>query len=75
MPTPRAESILVGATVQVPHTGFDPEAIGLAVRAHVRHCHTRYDELLARRVDPGEASASVLAAVDEVVERWRVTPS
>ena len=54
---------------------FDPEAIDLAVRAHVRHGHTRYDELLVRGVDRGEARASVRAAVDEVVERWRVAPS
>ena len=54
---------------------FDQEAIGLAVRAHVRHSHTSYDELLARGVDRSQARASVRAAVDEVVERWRPTPS
>src|SRR5205807_329599 len=26
---------------------FEPKAIELAVRAHVRHCHTPYDRLLA----------------------------
>jgi hypothetical protein len=52
---------------------FDPEAIALAVRAHVRHRYTRYDELLAHGVDRGDARASVRDAVDEVVERWRRT--
>jgi hypothetical protein len=54
---------------------LDPEAIDLAVRAHVRHRHTRYDELLARGIDRGEARASVRGDVDEIVERWRVSPS
>jgi hypothetical protein len=54
---------------------FDLEAIDLAVRAHVRHCHTSYDGLLMRGVERGEARTSVRAAVDEVVERWRRTPS
>jgi hypothetical protein len=52
---------------------FDPEAIELAVRAHARHRYTRYDELLAQGVHRGDARASVRAAVDEVVERWRRT--
>jgi hypothetical protein len=50
---------------------FDPDAVELAVRAHVRHRHTRYDELLADGVDRGDARASVRAGVDEVLERWR----
>jgi hypothetical protein len=54
---------------------FDPDAIALAVRAHVRHRHTPYDELLAQGMDRGDARASVRDAVDEVVERWRGTPS
>jgi hypothetical protein len=52
---------------------FDPDAIDLAVRAHVRHRYTLYDELLARGVDRSDARASVRDAVDEVVERWRRT--
>jgi len=51
--------------------GFDPDAIELAVRAHVRHRYTRYDELLAHGVDRGTARASVRAALDEVVKRWQ----
>jgi hypothetical protein len=53
---------------------FDSDAIELAVRAHVRHRYSPYDELLAQGVDRGDARASVHDAVDEVVERWR-TPS
>jgi hypothetical protein len=45
---------------------FDPDAIELAVRAHVRHRYTRYDELLAHGVDRGDARASVHDVVDEV---------
>ena len=52
---------------------FDPDAIELAVRAHVRHRYTRYDELLAQGIDRGDARASVREAADEVVERWRRT--
>ena len=54
---------------------FDRDAIELAVRAHVRHRYTRYDELLAQGIDRGEARASVRAAVDEIVERWGWTAS
>ena len=54
---------------------FDRDAIELAVRAHVRHRYTRYDELLAKGMDRSEARASVLAAVDEIVERWGWTAS
>ena len=52
---------------------FDVEALELAVRAHIRHSHTSYDELLAGGVDRSEARATVRGAVDDVVERW--TPS
>lgn len=52
---------------------FDPDTIELAIRAHVRHRYTPYDELLAQGVDRGDARASVREAVDEVVERWRRT--
>ena len=51
-------------------TQFDETAIHLAVRAHVRHCHTPYDELLARAMDRGDARATVAAAVDGVLGRW-----
>ena len=54
---------------------FDPNTIELAVRVHIRHRHTLYDELLAQGADRGDARASVRNAVDEVVERWRGTSS
>jgi len=50
---------------------FDREAVELAVRAHVRHEHTPYDELLARGVEREDARVTVRARVEEVVERWR----
>ena len=50
---------------------FDSEAIELAVRAHIRHCHTSYDRLLARGGDRADARAAVRDAVDEVFERWQ----
>jgi len=37
---------------------FDPDAIGLAIRAHVRHRYTPYDDLLAHGMDRGDARAS-----------------
>jgi hypothetical protein len=50
---------------------FDPDAIELAVRAHIRHCHTPYDRLLARGGDRSDARAAVREAVDKVFERWQ----
>ncbi len=50
---------------------FYPEAIELAVRAHIRHRYTRYDELLAQGVDRREARGIVGRGVDEMLQRWR----
>ena len=50
---------------------FDEHAIGLAVRAHVRHQHTIYDELLMHGLDRSEARAETIDGVDELVSRWR----
>ena len=49
---------------------FDENAIRLAVRAHVRHQYTRYDELLMHRVNRMEARAETAARVSEVLEQW-----
>jgi hypothetical protein len=49
---------------------FDPTAIELAVRAHIRHCHTSYDRLLARGGDRSDARAEVRDAVEKVFVRW-----
>jgi hypothetical protein len=49
---------------------FDPTAIDLAVRAHVRHAETKYDVLLARGMDRHESRQIVSEIVDEVLARW-----
>ena len=46
-------------------------AVDLAVRAHVRHVHTRYDELLASGVAREEARARVAAAVAKCLDAWQ----
>lgn len=50
---------------------LDASAVDLAVRAHVRHAHTPYDELLARGDDRSAARSSVHDRVEEVLRRWR----
>jgi len=50
---------------------LDPKAIELAMRAHIRHCHTPYDKLLARGIDREEARMQVRDAADKVLARWR----
>jgi hypothetical protein len=54
---------------------FDLKAIELAVRAHIRHCHTSYDKLLARGVAREEARLQVRDAADKVFDRWQREPS
>lgn len=49
---------------------FDLAAIALAVRAHIRHAHTRYDRLRNGGVERGDARAAVAATVNEVEARW-----
>lgn len=49
---------------------FAPEAIDLAVRAHVRHAHTRYDDLLGSGKDRPEARAAVQVETTQVLDRW-----
>jgi hypothetical protein len=50
---------------------LEPKAIELAVRAHVRHVHTRYDALLAEGLEPREARPQIREAIEDVIERWR----
>jgi hypothetical protein len=50
---------------------LDADAVNLAVRAHVRHEHTRYDELLARGADRSDARARVADDAERVLARWR----
>jgi hypothetical protein len=49
---------------------FDATAIDLAVKAHVRHAYTEYDQLLSRGWDRSEARSEVSDRVAEIVERW-----
>jgi hypothetical protein len=51
------------------------EAIDLAVRAHVRHRLTRYDELLMLGRKRDEARAAVQGEVEEILLDWRESAS
>jgi hypothetical protein len=51
---------------------FDPDAIDLAVVAHVRHTHTNYDELLMSGWERYEARDAVASGIQRVLERWRI---
>jgi len=50
---------------------LEPEAVALAVRAHIRHVHTGYDEHLARGAARDEARALVADAVARQLNRWQ----
>jgi hypothetical protein len=50
---------------------LSPEAIRLAVVAHIRHVHTRYDELLARYGDRGMARHEVYGQVSKALNTWQ----
>jgi hypothetical protein len=49
---------------------FDPEAIRMAVAAHVRHTETKYDELLGQGYDRHDARTEVQTRVQDILERW-----
>ena len=49
---------------------FDLEAIRLAVRAYIRHNHSRYDELIAQGWDRRDARAAVPGEIDRVLSEW-----
>jgi hypothetical protein len=49
---------------------FVPEAITFAVAAHVRHCHTDYDQLLVQGWERHAAREQVRATVQSVLENW-----
>lgn len=49
---------------------LETTAVKLAVRAHVRHAHTQYDELLSRGVERGEARGRVAGVVAKRLEEW-----
>src|SRR5262245_13098623 len=54
---------------------FNPEVIALAVRAHIRHNHTSYDQMLARGRSRKNARSAVRKAVKELAERWQAKAS
>lgn len=52
---------------------LDSAAIDMAVRAHVRHRHTRYDQHLIAGWDRSEARAAVAAEVEGLMDVWQQT--
>ena len=46
------------------------QAIELAVIAHIRHEHTRYDELLMQGVERQDARAAVRERIQDVLRAW-----
>jgi len=50
---------------------LDPQAVDLAVIAHIRHEHTNYDELLMRGTDRSDARGLVREKIDRVIAKWR----
>ena len=52
---------------------FDPQALRLAVIAHIRHEHTRYDELLMRCGDRQQAREMVRGEIEKRLARWEKT--
>lgn len=49
---------------------LDPQALELALRAHIRHQHTNYDELLMEGVPRLDARAQVREAIERVMAKW-----
>lgn len=50
---------------------FDTEMIEIAVRAHIRHELTNYDELLMQGYDRADVRHEIRERVDEVAAKWR----
>jgi hypothetical protein len=51
---------------------LDPQAVGLAVMAHIRHEHTNYDQLLMRGTERLDARALVREEIDRLLAHWAV---
>ena len=49
---------------------FEAEAIALAVKAHVRHKHTHYDQLLMKGWERTEARSSIAEKLDQILREW-----
>ena len=52
---------------------LDPQALRLAVIAHIRHEHTRYDELLMQYGDRQQAREMVRSEIEKWLARWEQT--
>jgi hypothetical protein len=50
---------------------FDPEAIRMAVIAHIRHTETPYDDFLLGGHDRHDARARVRGLIDEILRTWQ----
>jgi hypothetical protein len=50
---------------------LDEDAVRLAVRAHIRHRETNYDNLLAHGSDRHDARSDIRPRVDQVIESWQ----
>ena len=49
---------------------FDPQALRLAVVAHIRHEHTSYDEMLMKHGDRAHAREMVRSEIEKVLASW-----
>ena len=65
----RKDSGRVGRTAAAKE--LSPEAIRLAVIAHIRHAHTDYDELLARYADRDMARERIRGQVAAILDDWQ----
>lgn len=51
----------------------EPEAVRLAVIAHIRHRETKYDIFLMGGIERKEARARVQSVIDRVLQEWEVS--
>lgn len=49
---------------------LDEKAVRLAVIAHIRHVHTKYDDYLLQGISRDECRDLIRNAVDRVLEKW-----
>jgi hypothetical protein len=80
---PEAEAARIAAWTCEKHSGrvgrsaaakeLDPTALRLAVVAHIRHEHTRYDEILMRQGDRKLARDTVRPEIERILQRWQTS--
>lgn len=51
---------------------LDPNAIELAVIAHIRHVHTNYDALLMRGIERQDARDQIRGKIEQALSRWKL---